>query len=164
MSNCNSTSCVSGSSRLCWLFPIIFVTTSCTWWILCIICRFRLIRTSNLLLCRAGFHILIVSSISTPRSLRLIGCWTLSIIVGSGTDRSAICRFVSATYWLWIMTCMTIWQRIWWIIRGTTIFLFCIHSDCIYRIILGVGYYFLSPIMNIILYTNIIFYSKICSI
>jgi len=132
MSDCNSTSCFRRSSRLRWLFGIILVTTCCTWRVLCISWRFCLIGTSNLLLCRARFHILIVSSISTTRSLWLIGCWTLSIIVSGWADCTAICCFVSATYWLWIMTCMTVWQRIWWVIWRSTILLFSIHSDCIY--------------------------------
>ena len=164
MSDCNSTCdfCVACRGRR--LFAIILVATGSTWRILCIICSFCLIRSSNLLLCRARFHILIVSSISTTRSLWLIGCWTLSIIVGGWTDCTSICRFVSATYWLRIVTCLTIWQCIWWLGGGTTIFLFSIHSDCIYCIIMVGLSDFLSPIMNIILYRNINFYSKICSI
>ena len=164
MSNCNSTNiicsgcCLSVSTS--WLF---FTSSSCTWWVNCCCWWFSIVWSSNLLLCCTRFHILIVSC-SSSCCLRLIGCWTLSIIVGGWTDCTSICRFVSATYWLRIVTCLTIWQCIWWNIGSTTIFLFSIHSDCIYCIIMVGLSDFLSPIMNIILYRNINFYSKICSI
>ena len=166
MSNCNSTTWVGLSSRCGWTLALIFIVgPSCAWRISSISGSFSLVGSSNLLLGCTRFHILIVSSSTSTRSLRLIGCWTLPIIVSSGAHSSTISSFVSTTYWQWVMTCMTIRHGIWWIIWISTIFLFSIHYYGIMGIIMEVGFCtFLSLIMNIILYRNINFYSKLCSI
>ena len=132
MPNRNCSSVICSSSRLFWTLLIIFISTCCSWWCLCLGCRwFGKVWSSNLLLCCPRFHILIVSS-ATPCCLRLIRCRALSVlsIILIWTSGTVMLTFISSAHGLWVMP--SIRQSIRWIVWIATIFvLFSIHYQCL---------------------------------